>query len=68
MLSWDGSFSRLDGLQSPARGEGLKESMSRMGGVGYDPTGRPHSPGDVQVKQRWDDASKDLLSRVDDTL
>lgn len=43
--------SGLNGPEPPARGKRLRESRSRVEGVGYGLTCTPHSPGGVQVMQ-----------------
>ena len=55
-----------DGPQRLARGERFKMSVTRMGGVGHNPTCTPQSPGAVQVLKGWKVAANHLLSRVHD--
>ena len=62
-----GGFGR-DGPQPPARGESIKKSVTRMGGVGHSPTCTLYSPGAVQVLNGWKVATNHLLSRAYDTL
>ena len=51
-----------DGPQPPARGEGVKKPVTRMGGVGHNPACTPQSPGGVQVLKGWKVAANHLLS------
>ena len=54
-----------DGLQPPARGEGFKEFVTGVKGIGHNLSQPPQRPRVVQVLEKWQIADIHLLSRVD---